>query len=58
MPAESRYILHASAIDACLQLILISINAGQHKELDCDAVAHSDGRRQSLVSKHQSGFQR
>lgn len=31
MPAESRYLLHPSTIDACLQLIIISINAGDHK---------------------------
>lgn len=31
MPAESRYILHPSTIDACLQLIIISIMAGDHK---------------------------
>ena len=33
MRAESRYILHPSTIDACLQLIIISINAGQHKKM-------------------------
>ena len=33
MPAESRYILHPSTIDACLQLIIISINAGRHKKM-------------------------
>ncbi|KAL9030784.1 MAG: hypothetical protein Q9196_001134 [Gyalolechia fulgens] len=31
MQAESRYILHPSTIDACLQLIIISIMAGDHK---------------------------
>lgn len=31
MPAESRYLLHPSTIDACMQLIIISINAGDHK---------------------------
>lgn len=30
---ESRYILHPSTVDACLQLIIISIHAGQHKEM-------------------------
>ncbi|TAQ89187.1 hypothetical protein B7494_g2486 [Chlorociboria aeruginascens] len=30
---ESRYILHPSTIDACLQLIIISINSGHHKEM-------------------------
>ena len=33
MIGESRYILHPSTVDACLQLIIISINAGQHKEM-------------------------
>ena len=33
MTGESRYILHPSTVDACLQLIIISINAGQHKEM-------------------------
>ena len=33
MRAESRYVLHPSTIDACLQLIIISINAGQHKKM-------------------------
>ena len=33
MTGESRYILHPSTIDACLQLIIISINAGRHKEM-------------------------
>ncbi|KAI0864757.1 hypothetical protein F4860DRAFT_528465 [Xylaria cubensis] len=30
---ESRYLVHPSSIDACLQLIIISINAGKHKEM-------------------------
>lgn len=30
---ESRYILHPSTVDACLQLIIISINRGLHKEM-------------------------
>lgn len=38
MDAESRYILHPSTIDACLQLIIISINAGLHKEMACGVV--------------------
>ncbi|KAL8902624.1 MAG: hypothetical protein Q9207_004524 [Kuettlingeria erythrocarpa] len=33
MPAESRYLLHPSTIDACLQLIIVSINAGNHKRM-------------------------
>ncbi|TAQ86980.1 hypothetical protein B7494_g4683 [Chlorociboria aeruginascens] len=33
MVGESRYILHPSTIDACLQLIIVSINAGKHKEM-------------------------
>lgn len=35
---ESRYILHPSTIDACLQLIIISINAGLHKDMACGVV--------------------
>ena len=38
MDGESRYILHPSTIDACLQLIIISINAGRHKEMTCGVV--------------------
>lgn len=30
---ESRYLVHPSTIDACLQLIIISIHAGKHKEM-------------------------
>ena len=33
MKGESRYILHPSTIDACFQLIIISINAGLHKDM-------------------------
>ncbi|KAF2811308.1 putative polyketide synthase [Mytilinidion resinicola] len=33
MKGESRYILHPSTIDACLHLIIISIQAGQHKTM-------------------------
>ena len=33
MAGESRYLLHPSTIDACLQLIIISINKGLHKEM-------------------------
>ena len=38
MKGESRYILHPSTIDACLQLIIVSINAGLHKEMSCGVV--------------------
>ncbi|PLB51426.1 putative polyketide synthase [Aspergillus steynii IBT 23096] len=30
---ESRYLLHPSTIDGCLQLIIISINRGRHQEM-------------------------
>ncbi|RYO91715.1 hypothetical protein DL762_002044 [Monosporascus cannonballus] len=30
---ESRYLIHPATIDACLQLIIISIHAGKHKEM-------------------------
>ena len=33
MQGESRYFVHPSSIDACLQLIIISIHAGKHKEM-------------------------
>ncbi|KAI0906505.1 hypothetical protein F4823DRAFT_607070 [Ustulina deusta] len=33
MEGESRYLVHPTSIDACLQLIIISINAGKHKEM-------------------------
>ncbi|KAI0169553.1 hypothetical protein GGR52DRAFT_592149 [Hypoxylon sp. FL1284] len=33
MKSESRYLVHPSTIDACLQLIIISIHAGKHKEM-------------------------
>ena len=35
---ESRYILHPATVDACLQLIIISINAGLHKHMPCGVV--------------------
>ncbi|KAL9028248.1 MAG: hypothetical protein Q9196_003360 [Gyalolechia fulgens] len=38
MPAESRYLLHPSTVDACLQLIIISINAGDHKGMSYGVV--------------------
>lgn len=33
MAGESRYLVHPTTIDACLQLIIISIHAGKHKEM-------------------------
>lgn len=33
MQGESRYLIHPSTVDACLQLIIISIHAGKHKEM-------------------------
>lgn len=33
MEGESRYLIHPSTVDACLQLIIISIHAGKHKEM-------------------------
>ncbi|KAI1145536.1 hypothetical protein F4825DRAFT_473895, partial [Nemania diffusa] len=38
MMGESRYIVHPSSIDACLQLIIISINAGRHREMQWGVV--------------------
>lgn len=33
MVDESRYILHPNTIDACLQVIIVAVNAGKHKEM-------------------------
>ncbi|KAL9127726.1 MAG: hypothetical protein Q9217_003456 [Psora testacea] len=33
MQGESRYLIHPSTVDACLQLIIISIHSGKHKEM-------------------------
>lgn len=33
MQGESRYFIHPSTVDACLQLIIVSIHAGKHKEV-------------------------
>lgn len=33
MQGESRYLIHPSTVDACLQLIIIPIHAGKHKEM-------------------------
>ncbi|KAI9370402.1 hypothetical protein BJX61DRAFT_96291 [Aspergillus egyptiacus] len=31
--SESRYVIHPSTVDACLQLIIVSIHHGKHKEM-------------------------
>ncbi|KAF2710675.1 putative polyketide synthase [Pleomassaria siparia CBS 279.74] len=33
MKGESRYMIHPSSVDACLQLIIISIHRGRHKDV-------------------------
>lgn len=33
MDGESRYLIHPSTVDACLQLIIVSIHAGKNKEM-------------------------
>lgn len=33
MKGESRYLIHPTTIDACLQLTIISIHAGKHKDM-------------------------
>ncbi|KAL6720901.1 hypothetical protein ACLMJK_002826 [Lecanora helva] len=33
MQGESRYFIHPSTVDACLQLVIISIHAGKHKQI-------------------------
>ncbi|KAI0417121.1 hypothetical protein F5X98DRAFT_341481 [Xylaria grammica] len=38
MTDESRYMLHPSSIDACLQLIIVAINAGKHREMQWGVV--------------------
>ncbi|TGJ80976.1 hypothetical protein E0Z10_g7787 [Xylaria hypoxylon] len=35
---ESRYMLHPSSIDACLQLIIVAVNAGKHREMQWGVV--------------------
>ncbi|GAW25274.1 putative lovastatin nonaketide synthase [Rosellinia necatrix] len=35
---ESRYMLHPTSIDACLQLIIVAVNAGKHKEMQWGVV--------------------
>lgn len=35
---ESRYIIHPSVVDTCLQLIIISIHAGRYKEMEWGVV--------------------
>ncbi|KAI0972370.1 hypothetical protein F4678DRAFT_478807 [Xylaria arbuscula] len=38
MTDESRYMLHPTSIDACLQLIIVAVNAGKHKEMQWGVV--------------------
>jgi hypothetical protein len=38
MTGESRYMLHPSTIDGCLQLVIISINSGMHREMQYGVV--------------------
>ncbi|KAI0466697.1 hypothetical protein F4859DRAFT_288396 [Xylaria cf. heliscus] len=38
MTDESRYMVHPSSLDACLQLIIIAINAGRHREMQWGVV--------------------
>lgn len=38
MEGESRYVLHPSTIDSCLQLIIVSIYAGRLNDVTCGAV--------------------
>lgn len=38
MDYESRYMLHPTSIDACLQLIIVAVNAGKHKEMQWGVV--------------------
>ena len=58
MDGESRYTLHPSTIDACLQLIIISINAGLHTEMACGVLPPADGRGQCVVSQRSSRVKR
>ncbi|KAI1425016.1 hypothetical protein F5Y12DRAFT_749302 [Xylaria sp. FL1777] len=38
MTGESRYMLHPTSIDACLQLVIITINSGKHREMQWGVV--------------------
>lgn len=38
MEDESRYLIHPSTVDACFQLIIVSIHAGKHKEMSWGVV--------------------
>lgn len=38
MEDESRYVLHPSTVDSCLQLIIVSIYAGRLNDMTCGAV--------------------
>lgn len=38
MEGESRYVLHPSTVDSCLQLIIVSIYAGRLNDMTCGAV--------------------
>ncbi|RYC58310.1 hypothetical protein CHU98_g7900 [Xylaria longipes] len=38
MTDESRYMLHPSSLDACLQLIIVAVNAGKHREMQWGVV--------------------
>ncbi|KAH7240032.1 putative polyketide synthase [Fusarium redolens] len=38
VPGESRYLVHPSTIDGCLQLILVALNSGLHAEMKSGAV--------------------
>ena len=44
MDGESRHMIHPSTIDACLQLIIISIHAGKHKEMPWGVVPTRIGK--------------
>lgn len=55
MKDESRYLLHPSTIDACLQLIIISINSGLHKEMPWGVVPISMEEVTLYPADHDAG---
>ncbi|KAI1348949.1 hypothetical protein F5Y01DRAFT_290832 [Xylaria sp. FL0043] len=44
MTDESRHVLHPTSIDACLQLIIVAVNAGKHREMQWGVVPTHIGR--------------
>lgn len=54
---ESRYILHPATVDACLQLIIISIHAGRHREMPWGVVPTAIEEVSLFFSANKNGTQ-